>query len=178
MKGHPRAELAQVAARRTKLVDYRRQKRPYAEIYEELGYTSVSAATKDFSRALAENLAAQDTSVELYREEQLIELEYLAEEIHKIFRAEHFLVSASGRLVPHPVTGEPLADRGPNLAAADRLLRINAQVSKLRGLEQAIKVEGAFTIDALNQAIIDAQEQLAAIGSEAGEAVGAEAADL
>jgi hypothetical protein len=176
--GRPgRAERIIIAERRTKLVTYRRQKRPYHEIYEELGYATPSAASKDFCRALQESIANQDAEVEVYREEQLIELEYLAEEIHKIFRAEHFLVSVGGKLVPHPVTGDPLPDRGPNLAAADRLLKINAQVAKLRGLDQSIKIEGAFTIDALNQAIIDAQQQLAALGSEADEAAGTAATE-
>jgi hypothetical protein len=172
-----RADLAYVAARRAKLVAYRRQKRPYGEIYEELGYGSEKAATRDFSRALQESIAARDTEVEIYREEQLVELEYLAEEIHKIFRADYFHVSTSGRIAVHPDTGEPLLDKGPNLAAADRLLKINAQVAKLRGIDQTIKIEGAFTIDALNQAITDAQQQLAAFGSETGETAEAEAAE-
>lgn len=171
--GRSRAETAIVSARRAKLVDYRRRKVPYAEFWAELGYSSAYSASKDFSRALEESIAAQSTSVEVYREEQLVELEYLAEEVHRIFRGEYFHVSTSGRVAEHPETGEPLLDKGPNLAAADRLLKINAQVSKLRGIDQSIKIEGAFTIDALNKAIIDASEQLAAFGTEAGEAAGA-----
>lgn len=173
--GRSRAETAAISARRAKLVDYRRQKRPYSEIYEELGYSSTHAASRDFSRALEESIAAEHASVEVYREEQLIELEYLAEEVHKIFRGEFFHVTNTGRIAEHPRTGEALLDKGPNLAAADRLLKINAQVAKLRGLDQAIKVEGAFTVDALNQAIADASEQLAALGTEADEANGAAA---
>lgn len=170
MASRTRAEKVLVADRRAKLVAYRRQKIPYHKFYAELGYTSVSAATKDFGRTLQESIARQDMQVEVYREEQLIELEYLAEEIHEIFRGEHFHVSASGRIAAHPVTGQPLLDRGPNLAAADRLLKIAAQVAKLRGLDSPTRVEGVFTIDALNQAILDAEQQLAALGSEADEA--------
>jgi hypothetical protein len=171
--GRSRAETAIVSARRAKLVAYRRKKVPYAKFYEELGYASVQSARKDFTRALEESIAAEQASVEVYREEQLVELEYLAEEVHEIFRGEFFHVSTSGRIAEHPHTGEPLLDKGPNLAAADRLLKINAQVAKLRGLDQAIKVQGAFTVDALNQAIIDASEQLAALGAEADEDAGA-----
>lgn len=168
MGGHPnRADKVMIADRRAKLVAYRRKKIPYSKFYAEIGYGSVSAATKDFVRTLQESLAGQDAEVEVYREEQLIELEYLAEEIHDIFRGEHFHVSASGRIATHPKTGNPLLDKGPNLAAADRLLKINAQVSKLRGLDQPMEIKGAFTIDALNQAIVDAQQQLAALGDEA-----------
>lgn len=170
MKGHSRAETAQVAARRTKLVEYRRQKRPYSEIYLELGYTSISAATKDFSRALAENLAAQDTSLELYREEQIQEMDYLAEEAHKILRGEYFVVANNGRIVEHPHTGEPLLDKGPKLAAMDRIVKISDRIAKLRGLDAPTRIEGALSIDALNRAIDEAKEQLASFGSEAEEA--------
>jgi hypothetical protein len=165
-----RGEMAKVADRRAKLVEYRRRKVPYVDFYEELGYKTVHDATKDFSRVLQQSVARQDTAVEVYREEQLMELEYLAEEIHKIFRGEHFHVSASGRIAEHPITGEPLLDRGPNLAAADRLLKIAAQVAKLRGMDSPTRLEGVFTIDALNQAIIDAEQQLAALEHEAAEA--------
>jgi hypothetical protein len=170
-----RAERAAIAARRAKLVQYRRKKIPYSEIYEELGYKSPTAASKDFTRALEESIARQDASVEVYREEQLGELEYLAEEIHRIFREPHFHVSVTtGKTATHPVTQEPLLDHGPNLAAADRLLKIAAQVAKLRGLDSPQRVEGVFTIDALNQAIVDAEQQLAAFGDEAGDDEAAE----
>lgn len=165
-----RADRIVIAERRAKLVAYRRKKIPYSQFYAELGYPSVSAATKDFTRTLQESIAHRETEVEVYREEQLIELEYLAEEIHEIFRGEHFHVSASGRIAEHPVTGEPLLDKGPNLAAADRLLKIAAQVAKLRGLDSPTRVEGVFTLDSLNRAIIDAEQQLAALGDEADEA--------
>ncbi|WP_055588649.1 hypothetical protein [Peterkaempfera griseoplana] len=169
-----RATRAATAARRARLVDMRRQKRPYKEICEELGYASVNAARRDFSRALEESIAAQHTNVEVYREEQLVELEYLAEEVHAVFRADHFMVSASGRIVTHPVTGEPLRDPQPRMAAADRLLKIASEVSKLRGLHAPSRVEGVFTIDALNDALEQAREQLAALEAEDPEDGGAE----
>ncbi len=164
---HSRAERAEVAARRAKLVEYRRQKRPYSEIYKELGYPSANAARKDFTRALADSIARQDTNVEIYREEQIQELEYLAEEIHAEFRADHFLVSlTTGRVAAHPQTGEPLRDPGPRYAAADRLLKIADQIAKLRGLHAPTKVEGVFTIDALNRALTEARDELAALEAE------------
>ena len=165
--GNARAEKAQVAARRAKLVAYRRQRRPYKEIYAELGYSSPDAASKDFVRALQESIAAQHTEVEVYREEQLIELEYLAEEIHAEFRADHFLVSlTTGRVATHPQTGEPLRDPTPRYAAADRLLKIAEQIAKLRGLHAPTRVEGVFTIDALNKALDEARGELAALEAE------------
>lgn len=172
-----RATRATIAARRAKLVDYRRKKIPYSKFYKELGYNSINEATKDFKRALEESIARQDANVELYREEQLQELEYLAEEVHAIFREEHFVHSAAGKVVLHPDTDEPLHDAQPRLAAADRLLKIAAETAKLRGLHAPTKVEGVFTIDALNDAILDAQQQLAALGDAPGEDAGTEEAD-
>jgi hypothetical protein len=171
---HSRAERAAVAARRAKLVDYRRRKVPYATFYEELGYASVQAARRDFHRALEENLAQQHASVEVWREEQLSELDYLAEEAHEILRAEHFVVSNSGKVVNHPETDQPLIDHGPRLAAIDRLVKILDRVAKLRGLDQ-IKVQ-VLTIDAIDAEIQRLSSELAALGDEAGETAGAEAA--
>lgn len=172
-----RATRATIAARRAQLVEYRRKKIPYSRFYKELGYSSIGEATKDFKRALEDSIARQDGNVELYREEQLQELEYLAEEVHAIFREEHFIHSAAGRIVLHPETNEPLRDAQPRLAAADRLLKIAAEAAKLRGLHAPTKVEGVFTIDALNDAILDAQQQLAALEDAPGEDAGTEEAD-
>ena len=149
--GHSRAALAAVAARRSKLVEYRRRKVPYAHFYEELGYSSVDVARRDFARALEESIAAQHASVEVYREEQLVELDYLAEEAHKILRARHYVVTQSGKIVDDPETGQPLLDDGPVLAAIDRLVKILDRVAKLRGLDQ-IKVQ-VLTIDAIEAEI-------------------------
>lgn len=165
-----RAERAANAARRAKLVEYRRKKVPYSIICKELGYGSEATARSDFKRALEESIAAQHASVEVYREEQLIELEFLAEEAHRVLAARHYVVSASGRVALDPDTDEPLVDHGPKLAAIDRLVKILDRVAKLRGLDQ-IKVE-VFTIDAIEAAIADLNAQLAAADSEA-EAIGA-----
>jgi hypothetical protein len=169
-----RATIAAVAARRAKLVAYRQRRRPYEEIYEELGYSSPSAARKDFTRALEESIAAQHQSVEVYREEQLNELDHLAGEAHKVLREQHYVVSASGRVAVDPVTEEPLIDYAPKLAAIDRLVKILDRVAKLRGLDQ-IKVQ-VLTIDAIDAEIQRLHGELAALGDEAGEAAGAEAA--
>lgn len=173
---HPRAERATVAARRAKLVEYRRQRRPYADIYKELGYKSVQDASKDFHRALEESIAAQHASVEVYREEQLLELDHLAEEAHKVLAARHYVVSASGRVALDPDTEEPLIDHQPVLAAIDRLVKILDRVAKLRGLDAPQKLE-VMTIDAIEAAIADLNAQLAADHTEVGEATAAEAAD-
>lgn len=165
-KGNARAERAQVAARRAKLVDYRRRKVPYARFYKELGYASVQAARRDFTRALEESIAACRASVEVYREEQLIELEHLAEEAHAVMNSRHYVVAPGGKFVLDPETGEPLIDPGPKLASMDRLVKIGDRVSKLRGLDAATKIEGVFSIDALDRALVEARQQLAALDAE------------
>ncbi|GAB2695996.1 hypothetical protein [Kitasatospora kifunensis] len=170
-----RANKIAINARRAKLVEYRRKKIPYSQFYEELGYSSVNEATKDFKRTLEESIARQDGSVELYREEQLQELEYLAEEAHKILREVHYVVATSGKVALDPNTDQPLIDHAPKLQAIDRLLRILDRVAKLRGTEQ-IRVE-VLTIDAIDAEIQRLSRDLAALGDEAGEAPPVEAAD-
>lgn len=169
-----RATIASIAARRAKLVEYRRRKVPYAQFYEELGYASVNAARRDFTRALEENVAELHASVEVYREEQLIELEYLAEEAHLVMNTRHYVITPGGKLVEDPVTHEPILDPAPKLQAMDRLVRIGDRVAKLRGLDAATKIEGVFSIDALDHALAEARDQLAALDAEDQEDGGAE----
>lgn len=163
-----------MAARRAKLVEYRRRKVPYSQFYEELGYANANAASKDFYRILEENLAELRVSVDVYREEQLAELEHLAEEAHIVMNDRHYILTPGGKLVADPVTGDPLLDSGPKLAAMDRLVRIGDRVAKLRGTEAATKIEGVFSIDALDRALVEAREQLAAVEAEDPEDGGAE----
>ncbi|MGW2861943.1 hypothetical protein [Streptomyces sp. NPDC001205] len=169
-----RGERAAMAARRAKLVEYRRRKVPYSQFYEELGYANANAASKDFYRILEENLAELRVSVDVYREEQLAELEHLAEEAHAIMNDRHYILTPGGKVIADPVTEEPLLDPGPRLAAMDRLVKIGDRVAKLRGTEAATKIEGVFSIDALDRALIEAREQLAAIEAEDSEDGGAE----
>ena len=170
-----RATRATLAVRRAKLVEYRRRKVPYAQFYEELGYGSVDAARKDFHRALEESIAAQHGSVEVYREEQLTELDYLAEEAHKALREQHYIVAASGKVALDPDTDQPLIDYGPKFAAIDRLVKILDRVAKLRGLDQ-IKVQ-VLTIDAIDAEIQRLSGELATLGDEADAAARTETAD-
>ncbi|MFK0182067.1 hypothetical protein ACIQVR_39655 [Streptomyces xanthochromogenes] len=160
-----RGERAAMAVRRAKLVEYRRRKVPYSQFYKELGYANANAASRDFHRALEESIAEQHASVEVYREEQLIELDFLAEEAHKILRTRHYVIN-SGRIVEHPDTGEPLEDDGPVLAAIDRLVKILDRIAKLRGLDAPQRLE-VMTIDAIEAAIADLNEQLAASDAQA-----------
>ncbi len=174
-KGNARAVKAEVAARRAKLVEYRRQRIPYDKFWAELGYSSRDAATRDFTRAIEESIAAQHASVEVYREEQLAELDYLAEKAHEVLRARHYMVTQSGKVVEDPETGQPMVDDGPMLAAIDRLVKILDRIAKLRGLDAPQRLE-VMTIDAIDAAIADLNQRIAAADAEAAQVAAVEGA--
>ncbi len=162
----PRADIAAVAARRTRLIEYRRARRPYAEFYEELGYGSAAAARRDFNRALEENLAEVRTTAEAYREEELSELDHLAATAIEVMRTPHYEVTQAGKIAEDPRTGLPLLDDKPRLAAIDRLLKIQDRRAKLLGLDSAQKVE-VLTLGALEAEAARLNELLAAGDREA-----------
>lgn len=161
----PRAVRADVAARRAKLIEYRRERRPYASFYEELGYASPQAARRDFNRALEENLAEVRTSAEAYREEELMELDHLASTAIQVMLTPHYEVTQAGKIAEDPQTGMPLLDDKPKLAAIDRLLKIQDRRAKLLGLDSAQKIE-VLTLDALDAERQRLVEQLAAYDRE------------
>lgn len=161
-----RAETATVAARRVKLLEYRTQRRPYPTFYKELGYASVNAARRDFNRTVESNLAEVQTSVEVWRETMLMELDDLAAEARTIMDITHYSVTQGGKVARHPETDEPLRDYGPNLAAMDRLLKIQDRIAKITGCEAAMKIE-VLTIDDIDQNIRALTQQLAVDAAEA-----------
>lgn len=179
-----RARRADIADRRTKLIHYRLAARPYSEFYAELGYASVQAASRDFSRALEENIAEQRASMEVYRETEILRLDgelerldRLYAKVERILDKFHFTVQF-GKVIT--VDGGPLEDDGPALAAVDRLVKIedarrrnSERRSKLLGLDAAQRVE--MTIDDIDAKIHDLTEQLASFDGEAAAAAGAEA---
>jgi len=180
-----RAQAAVIAERRTKLIKARLKGRLFEDIWQELGYASRTAATKDFSRALEARIAEQRDSIEIHREMEILRLDgelerldRLYAEVEQILERHHVTVSV-GRVVL--LNDEPLTDYGPVLASVDRLLRIEEarrkvgeRRAKLLGLEAPQRVE-VLTIDAIDDQIRRLNEQLAAADREAGAAAGAEA---
>ena len=79
--------------------------------------------------------------IELYRESALLELDDLAAKALTIMNATHYAIAPGGKTVVDPITGGPLVDHGPNLAAIDRLLRIQERQAKVTGLDAATKVD-------------------------------------
>lgn len=162
-----RSKRAEVAARRTRLIQHRLDGRRYEDIYEELGYASRSAASRDFNRALEGNIAEARASMEVYREAELMRLDQLTITAMRVLTTRHYAVTASGKVARHPDTDDVLEDDGPTLAAIDRLLKIQDRRAKLLGLDAPQKLE-VLTIDAIDAAIADLNTQLAAAVGEAG----------
>lgn len=179
-------KMIEYTDRRIKLIQYRNAGRPYHEFYQELGYGSPTAASKDFHRILEEQLAQQSAGIEVYRQqevlrldEELARLSRLYERVEKLLERQNLRVS-DGRVVTHE--GEPLPDDSPFLAAIDRLLKIDdnrrrvaERRAKLLGLDAAQRVE-VLTIDALTAEAERLNQQLAALDREAADAPGDPAA--
>jgi len=159
------AKKAQVAVRRTKLVQARLAGARFDDIYEELGYASRGAATKDFQRAMQQYVAEERMSLEEYRRAELLRLDDLTAHAVRVLHRVHYHVSASGRVAEDPTTGEPLIDAGPTLGAIDRLTRISDRRAKLLGLDAPQKIE-LQTIDAIDAQIRELTGQLEALQSE------------
>ena len=179
-----RAKRATIADRRARLVQFRLEGRRYDDIYEELGYSSPSAASKDFNRALEQNIAEQRASMEVYRELEILRLDAelqrldrLYTKVEKILDKFHVTVQF-GKVIE--LDGQPLEDDSPVLAAADRLVRIddarrrNAERrAKLLGLDKPQQIE-VLTIDAIDAQIAELTDKLAAADAEAAEVEAAE----
>lgn len=168
-----RAKQASVAERRSKLIKMRLAGHSFDECAAKLGYSSRSAATRDFTRAFEQVAIEQRASVEVYREVELAKLDDLTIKATRILLGRHYVVTQAGKLVEDPETGLPLLDDGPTLQAIDRLLKIQDRRAKLLGLDSPQKVE-VLTIDAIDRAIADLNEQLAAAGVEAPALAGTE----
>lgn len=120
-----------------------------AQIAEQLGYASKGAVHDAIRRALAAVPAA--AAAEL-RERSLARLDLAYELAQEVLERDHVVVS-HGRIIRDD-DGQPLRDAGAELAALDRMVRIDAEVRKLAGLDAPTKVEQSgtvrYTIDGIN----------------------------
>lgn len=168
-----RAKEFVLTERRVKLIDYRNEGRKYHEFYAELGYATPSHASKDFQRCLEHVIAEERHSLEVYRQAELMKLDTLSVAAMRVLNRKHYHVAPNGHIVEDP-NGGPLVDDGPNLAAMDRLIRIGDRRAKLLGLDQPQRLE-VLTIDAIDAEIQRLHSEIAALGTEAGQAPGVEA---
>jgi hypothetical protein len=71
---------------------------------------------------------------------ELERLDEMARICWGIVHTRHYVISVSGKIPAHPVTGE-LIDSRPVLRAIDRLIRIGERRARLLGLDAPIRAE-------------------------------------
>jgi hypothetical protein len=91
-------------------------------------------------------------------------LDRLVRVLDKVVRTEHYASSASGNLVLHPDTGEPLIDDAPVVQAGIALLRVSESRRKLLGLDAPRQVE-VRTIGEIDARLIELADQVGSVGS-------------
>jgi len=138
----------------------------YEKIYREsgLGYGSRQTVFRDVKAALLQKSREQDASAEIKRARELALLDEALVVAHRIMNAEH-LAHSNGRLIKRELedgTDVEVIDNGPNLAAADRLIKISESRRKLLGLDAPAKTEvtGDSTVTYKIEASPDELEQL------------------
>lgn len=145
-----RAKQAAIADRRAKMIQMRLAGIDFDTIAERLGYSSRNHATKDLTRTLEANVAAERTAVEALREVETRRLDRL--------QAAAWSAAIQG-----------------DLRAIETVLKVVAQRCKLLGLDAPQRHE-VLTLDAVDEQIRLLNAQLAALDREDGAALGTEAA--
>lgn len=127
-----KAEMAEVADRRRQLVALRRKGVRYDDPrIADLGYTSTSAARKDFIRALEQARDEQAAEVSVYRQEENERLDALLEAAWPRATQPSPVFDKEGNVV-----GEQL-----DMRAVDTVLRLMDRRAKLNGLDAPVRTE-------------------------------------
>lgn len=113
----------------------------YREIGERMG-TSYQTAWHRVQNAY-KHARADATDVAREFERERLDTQY--REALAIKDETHYL-TAHGKVVCHPETGEPLIDPAPKLAALARMQSIAESYRKLEGLDQPTKVEQSGSV--------------------------------
>lgn len=108
----------------------------YREIAERMGCHPSTAHARVQRAYKAARADATDVAREFERER----LDVMYREALAIKEEVHY-VTAHGKVVTHPETGEPLVDPAPKLAALARMQSVAESYRKLEGLDQPTKVE-------------------------------------
>jgi hypothetical protein len=144
-----KAKRAQVAARRARVVQLRQMGWPFAAIAAEVDLPNARAASKDFARALAENIELEREAVETYLQEAIDRNAMALREAWAMYHRPHLLIQA-GRVV-HVEAADgrqvPVRDEGPKATALNLIGRLEVERNKLLGLYAAMQVEHHGTVD-------------------------------
>lgn len=110
--------------------------------YEEIGRRLDPQVSKQRAWQIHQEALTDIVAPELaaYRAEHREVLEEVMRKAWEIADREHIMVS-QGRVVPDPVTGVPLLDDGPKLAALREVRATSAELRKLYGADAAVKVD-------------------------------------
>lgn len=124
------------------------------DIAKALGFADGSGAYRAAQQAMR---AIAEPAQEL-RAIELARLDFALRMAWQAMTAEHITVQ-QGRVVTDPVTGLPLRDWGPVLAAIDRVVKLGERRAKLLGLDAPTKIE-AITVDQIEAAINQLADEL------------------
>ena len=138
-----RTQQVEVAQRRAQAVRMRAAGTPWQGIADALGYTSPAAACVDVKRALQAALKEQSLAVDEYREVELQHLEMLRKAAMQVLLEKHVTIQ-HGKVVS--LGGTPVPDDAPVLAAIDRLVKIQARIASLLGLDAPAQVVTDSTV--------------------------------
>lgn len=139
----------------------------YQEIADALGWKAKASAFEAVRRAIADH---HQLAVPERRQLQRERLEYLVGVFDAVVRRTHYAASASGNVVLHPETDEPLIDDGPVVQAGLALMRLSESIRKLDGLDAPKQVEVRH-IDAIDARLLELADEMGAV-------VGADAAGV
>ncbi len=141
---------AQAAALRARGLTHR-------QISAQLGWRSPASAVEAIDRALADQHRENVEACRRIEEDKLDDLTRLV--WREISRPHYVTSTASGKVVTHPETGEPLLDSEATFKGVDRLIRIAERRAKLRGLDRPIQHE-IRTIDEIDARLLQLADQM------------------
>lgn len=138
----------------------------YERIYREggLGHNNTQSVYRDIKAALKQRVERQDLAVDEWRQKELALIDIALAKANEILESVHLAV-ANGRVVQRENdVGEytDVIDQGPNLAAAQALIRMSESRRKLLGTDAPAKVQQQVesTISYVIQASPEELEQL------------------
>jgi hypothetical protein len=156
-----RADRQTAARRRAQVLQARLAGASFEDIGRQLGVSDTRAHQLyvDALRRTVQEPADRLRDLELQR------LDQLQAHATYVLRDRHVLVQA-GRVVVDPLTGRPLPDPGPGLAAVAALLRIGERRAKLLGLDAPTSVNARLGVTLADATVADIDEELAAVTAE------------
>jgi hypothetical protein len=142
---------AEIAVRRERLIEMRRDGKSWSHIAKALGYADAPSACTDLRRTLEQRQEQLAISLDQHRQMELEKLDRLERAAITVLETKHVHISG-GKVVreggDEETVGEPLYDDGPVLQAIETLRRLSERRAKLLGIDAPTKVEtdGQLTV--------------------------------